>query len=95
MRMLLDAKEEHEEPRKLSANLLLLENVRNRPNSTASYTFGHGSTTNMRGNLNVSTINGKLSVGSINDRPLSATPSMVAGGRRYSFVMVNIIYARK
>lgn len=95
MRVLLDPKTKQGESRSLSANLLLLENVRNRPNSTSSYTFGVGSTSNMRQNLNVSTLNGKLSVGSRNDRPLSATPSMVAGGRRYTFLILNAILVKK
>ena len=82
MRLLLDERPKQEDKRPLSANLLLLENIRNRPNSTVSYTFGHKEPTNMQVNNGFTTLGGKLSVGSRNDRPLSATPSMIAGGTR-------------
>ena len=82
MRLLLDGKPTNEDKRPLSANLMLLENLRNRPNSTSSYTFGHVEDSSMQRNHGFATFGGKLSVGSRNDRPISATPSMVAGGRR-------------
>ena len=82
MRLLLDEKPTQEDKRPLSANLMLLENLRNRPNSTVSYTFDNRETSDMQRKQGIATFNGKLSVGSRNDRPLSATPSMIAGGRR-------------
>ena len=82
MRLLLDDKPTNEDKRPLSANLLLLETIRNRPNSTVSYTFGHKDDSSMQTNHGINTFRGKLSVGSRLDRPISATPSMVAGGRR-------------
>ena len=82
MRLLLDEQPTNEDKRPLSANLMLLENLRNRPNSTSSCTFGHIEESSMQRNHGFATFRGKLSVGSRNDRPISATPSMVGGGRR-------------
>ena len=80
MRILLDTKSKHVQPtRPSSANLLLLDNPQVRPNSTSSYTFGHTTEKEQQNNFK---LNGWVSTGTRNDRPLSATPSMIAGGRR-------------
>ena len=78
MRMLLEKKSSLPESRPISANLLLLENVRNRPNSTASYTFGLKNSSKTQISLKV---NDTIRIDKRN-RPQSATPSMIGGGRR-------------
>ena len=85
MRILFGTQSKQDDPRPISANLLLLDSVRNRPNSTSSYTFGHKHSSDVQANPTNNDPSGKLTVGSRNNRPLSATPSMIAGGKRYVF----------
>ena len=89
MRMLLDTKSKDAQLRPLSANLLLLDNVQARPNSSASYTFGNTPAQYMQGRGSNETLGGPLSTRLRNDRPISATPSMIAGGKRYMLFNAN------
>ena len=82
--MLLDTKSKDAQLRPLSARgLLPLDTPKSRPNSSASYTFGRPPTSYRSGhkNSNIFTDRPNSGIGS-GGRPLSATPSMLAGGQR-------------
>ena len=82
--MLLDTKSKDAQFRPLSARgLLLLDTPKSRPNSSSSCTFGHPPTSYRSGHKHSLQFNDRPTSGiGSGGRPLSATPSMLAGGQR-------------